>query len=126
MQFAYMGFTQEANIRHYHFQRVLLRARAARVSNVVRFTLNADLALFAHYHIPVQEGPTICLQILSDALAESEDGTVAAATYAVTPEHLSNIAMARTKAEEARHAKRRPRPPFKPSANSQLKWPRTS
>ncbi len=126
MQFAYMGFTQEANIRHFHFQRVLPRARPTRIPNVVRFTLNADMALFATYRIPVQEGPAICLQILTAALAGTDEESAEPASYAVTREHLSDFALARTKVEEAKLARRRARPPFKPSNNSQLKWPRVN
>lgn len=126
MQFAYMGFTQEANIRCFRFQHVLPRARPIRPPSVVQFTLRADMALFARFRIPVQEGPSLCLQILTAALAGADQESVEAASFVVTVEHLSNFASARATSEQAKLARRRPRPPFKPSGASQLKWPRAN
>jgi pyrroloquinoline quinone (PQQ) biosynthesis protein C len=123
MQLVYMGFTQEASVRCFHFQRILTQARLANLPKTVQFTLKADMALFMEYRIPVQDGPAICLQILNNALAGSEEAEVAPASFAVTTEHLSNFASARTANEEARTARRKQRTPFKPSSASQLKFP---
>jgi hypothetical protein len=123
MQLVYMGFTQEAALRCFHFQRVLTQARLTNLPKIVQFTLKADMSLFTRFRIPVQEGPALCLQILTDALAGSDETAVAPASYAVTPEHLSTFASARTVVEEARAARRKPRAPFKPSNSSQLKLP---
>jgi|SRR5580693_3988013 hypothetical protein len=123
MQLVYMGFTQEAGVRCFHFQRILTQARLANLPKMVQFTLKADMSLFMEYRIPVQEGPAICLRILTDALAGSEESAVAPASFAVTTEHLSNFASARTASEEAKSARRKQRTPFKPSNSSQLKFP---
>jgi hypothetical protein len=123
MQLVYMGFTQEAGIRCFHFQRILTQARLANVPKIVQFTLKADMSLFMEYRIPVQEGPAICLQILTDALAGFEENAIAPAAFAVTVEHLSTFASARTASEEAKTARRKQRTPFKPSSSSQLKFP---
>jgi|HubBroStandDraft_6_1064221.scaffolds.fasta_scaffold355810_3 hypothetical protein len=123
MQLVYMGFTQEAGVRCFHFQRILTQARLANLPKMVPFTLKADMSLFQEYRIPVQDGPAICLQILADALAGSEETAVAAASFPVTTEHLSNFASARTATEEAKSARRKQRAPFKPSNASQLKFP---
>ena len=123
MQLVYMGFTQEATLRCFHFQRVLTQSRLTNLPRIVQFTLKADMALFMQHHIPVQEGPAICLQILTDTLVGSEEAEVASASYAVTKEHLSTFVSARTTIAEAKAARRKPRPPFKPSNSSQLKFP---
>src|SRR6202161_2872216 len=123
MQLVYMGFTQEAGVRCFHFQRILTQARLANVPKMVPFTLKADMSLFMEYRIPVQEGPAICLQILTDALAGFEENAIAPAAFAVTIEHLSNFASARTASEEARTARRKQSTPLKPSSSSQLKYP---
>jgi hypothetical protein len=130
MQLVYMGFTQEASLRCFHFQRVLAQSNLANLPRVVQFTLKADMSLFMQYRIPVQEGPAICLQILTNEL-EAADVNAAAniepaqaqTSYAVTTEHLTSFVSARTISEEARLARRKPRPPFKPSNSSQLKLP---
>jgi hypothetical protein len=123
MQLVYMGFTQEASLRCFHFQRILAQSRLTNLPKIVQFTLKADMSLFMQHHIPVQEGPAICLQILTDSLAGSEDSDVASASYAITKEHLSTFVSARTLVAEAKAARRKPRPPFKPSSSSQLKLP---
>lgn len=123
MQLVYMGFTQEASLRCFHFQRVLTQARLANLPRVVQFTMKADMSLFMRFRIPVQEGPALCLQILTDALTGSDENSVLPESYAVTTEHLSTFASARTSVEEAKAARRKPRPPFKPSNSSQLKLP---
>ena len=82
------------------------------------------MSLFARFRIPVQEGPSLCLQILTAALAGADQASVEPASFVVTVEHLSNFASARASNEQAKAARRRPRPPFKPSGASQLKWPR--
>ena len=123
MQLVYMGFTQEAALRCFHFQRVLTQARLANLPKVVQFTMKADMSLFMRYRIPVQEGPALCLQILTNTLAGFGEDSVLPASYAITPEHLSSFASARTSVEEAKAARRKPRPPFKPSSSSQLKLP---
>ncbi len=123
MQLVYMGFTQEAGIRCFHFQRIMTQARLTNLPKIVQFTLKADMSMFMQYRIPVQEGPAICLQILNDTLAGSDENIQLPASYSVTGEHLSNFASARTATEEARMARRKQRAPFKPSSSSQLKLP---
>jgi pyrroloquinoline quinone (PQQ) biosynthesis protein C len=123
MQLVYMGFTQEASLRCFHFQRILTQSRLTNLPKIVQFTLKADMSLFMQHHIPVQEGPAICLQILTDTLDGSDENEVASASYAVTKEHLSTFVSARTTIAEAKAARRKPRPPFKPSSSSQLKLP---
>ena len=123
MQLVYMGFTQESSLRCFHFQRVLTQARLTNLPKIVQFTLKADMSQFMRFRIPVQEGPALCLQILTDTLAGSDENALGAASYAVTTEHLSTFASARTTSEEAKMARRKSRPPFKPSSSSQLKLP---
>jgi hypothetical protein len=123
MQLVYMGFTQQASLRCFRFQSVFNHARPTSLPKVVEFTLKADMALFLQYRIPVQEGPALCLQILANELAGSDETALQAASYAITTEHLSTFATARTNVEAARAARRKPRAPFKPSSSSQLKLP---
>jgi len=66
MQLVYMGFTQEAALRCFHFQRVLTQARLTNLPKVVQFTLKADMSLFTRFRIPVQEGPDIAITTADD------------------------------------------------------------
>jgi hypothetical protein len=123
MQLVYMGFTQQANLRCFHFERILAKGGLANLPKIAQFTLKADMALFTQHHVPVQEGPAICLRILTDTLSASGENELPSSSFAVTTEHLSIFVSARTSIAEAKAARRKPRVPFKPSNSSQLKLP---
>lgn len=123
MQFLYMGFSQQANIRSYRFQGVVPRERPSKTGKNLEFLLTADMALLAKHRIRVQDGPTLCLQILGAAFTGEEDHAPQFASYAITLEDVSAFASARNAIEESKAARRKHRPPFKPSPSSQLKWP---
>lgn len=125
MHFLYMGFTQQGNIRCFRFQGVFPRERPTKIARMLEFSITADMALWARYKIPVQEGPTLCLEILTAALAAAADQNLPFKAYSVTPEDLSAFASARTALADAKMARRKPRIPFKPAPSSQLKWPQT-
>ncbi len=123
MQFLYMGFTQQANIRCFRFQGVLPRERPTKLAKIFEFAMNADMALLTRYKIPVQDGPALCLEILTAALARTSEEAIPFAAYSVTSQDLSAFASAKSAIADAKMARRKPRPPFKPAPSSQLKWP---
>ena len=123
MRFLYMGFSQEANLRCYRFHGVVPKERPTKVSPNIEFRLNADMSLFSQYHIPLQDAPALCLQILTSMLSGTEDQAIQPASYAITRDHLSTFLNHRTEVEDAKIARRKPRPKFKPSPSSQLRWP---
>jgi hypothetical protein len=59
----YMGFDQMASIRSYKFERTALGEETE------MFIVTTDLALFTKHHIGIQEGPTLCLHLLTAELA---------------------------------------------------------
>ena len=59
MQLRYMGFDQTKNIREYKFDGLAAGETAK------HFVISADLALFATYHVGLQEGPALCFKKLS-------------------------------------------------------------
>jgi hypothetical protein len=124
MQFLYKGFIQKANIRSFRFQGVAAD-RASRHPQHFDFLLSADMALLARHRIQVQDGPTLCLRILAAGLSAEGADTVQFSSYAITQGDVSAFASARDALTESKAARRRHRPPFKPSATSQFQWPRT-
>jgi len=60
--FRYMGFDQRANMRAYRFERTS-PGHATRM-----FVLTTDLALFTKHHVAIQEGPALCLHLLTAEL----------------------------------------------------------
>ena len=57
--FRYMGFDQANAVRTFRFERTFV-GEAAEL-----FTVSMDLALFAKYHITLQEGPGLCSRLLT-------------------------------------------------------------
>lgn len=61
MHFAYEGFTHYGNRRCFLFQGVEDHAPAS------AFSIEIALPLFMQHHIAIQEGPSFCLQLLTQA-----------------------------------------------------------
>ena len=125
MQFLFMGFSQKANIRSYRFQGVLPAQRPVKGAKGPEFLLTADMSLLAEHRIRVQDGLTLCLRILGNAFSAEQEPVMEFSNYAITTADVSAFSSARNAIEESKIARRKHRPPFKPSASSQLKWPRT-
>lgn len=58
----YMGFDQSGSVRSYRFDRI-----SAGEDNKT-FVVTTDLGLFLRYHVGIQEGPALCLHLLSAEL----------------------------------------------------------
>lgn len=123
MQFLYLGFSQQKNIRSYRFQSIIRPKRPSRIETKLEFLLTADMALLARYHVPVQDGPTLCLKILAAASSTADADVIQFSMRAITAEDVSAFASAREALKTAKLVRRKPRRPFKPSPSSQLKWP---
>src|SRR5260370_30266556 len=115
MQFLYLGFSQQANIRSYRFQGVVPRERPSKIEKNLEFMLRADMAVLAQHSVRVQDGPTLCLKILTAAFTSAEDSALRFATYAITFEDVSTFARARDALYESKMVHRKHQPPFKPS-----------
>ncbi len=61
MVFAYQGFTHESSKRCFLFHSIEPNVP------VIAFTIAVDLTLFSQYKVPVQDGPSFCLQMLNKA-----------------------------------------------------------
>jgi cold shock CspA family protein len=59
----YLGFQQTGNTRTYRFRKIS-RGEPAR-----DFSVNADLALFVKHRVGIQDGPALCLRLLSTGAA---------------------------------------------------------
>jgi cold shock CspA family protein len=54
----YVGFKQSAGTRTYEFERV------SPADDIETMVVTTDLALFARYRVPIQEGPALCMKLL--------------------------------------------------------------
>lgn len=58
----YMGFEQSESIRAYRFERI------SAGTETKTFIVTTDLALFRKHHVGIQEGPALCLHLLTGEL----------------------------------------------------------
>ena len=58
----YVGFEHRGNMRVYQFE-ILIPGTQKRI-----LTVDADVALFTRHHIGMQEGPALCLHLLTEQL----------------------------------------------------------
>ena len=100
MVFTLQGFSHRNSVRIFQF----LRVDSAFVRT--RFTVDVDLKSLAEFHIPMQEAPLLCLQLLENrpeedsvrrlALTKDDMHRFAAARVAATTRTKSHSAQTRT------------------------------
>ena len=118
--FFYQGFTQDANVRSFQFDHTteISYRKTVHIAVIVK----ADLSLFLRAHVPVQDGPALCLHVLGGLVSTAD--LPLPFVHTITAEELAAFAGLRTaRAERLPHRRRRH---LKPSAASQLHWTSTS
>lgn len=115
MHFAYEGFTHDGYRRCFLF-------RGIDESNPVNtFSIEVDLSLFRQNHVPVQEGPVFCLQLLTTALLTGPNGLNRFHKYRVIGEDFRPMLVERERRAAEKALKKSSRKPFrKPSFASNL------
>jgi hypothetical protein len=81
----YMGFDQRGSIRAYRYQRITPG------ETTQMFTVDTDLMLFQKYQVAIQEGPVLCLRLLSAELASG--GTPGPCAF--TEQHMTSFLASR-------------------------------
>jgi hypothetical protein len=76
----YMGFDQQGGIRTYRFERFTPGRQTE------HFSLDTDVALFSRHKVRLQEGPVLCLHLLTNALGAMAAGE--ACPCSVTEQHV--------------------------------------
>ena len=114
MEFVYLGFNQVANVRSFRFELIVIPERRSEPRTTRRFTVTADLSLFLRCNVPIQEGPQISLQILAQAFAGRDEGSVLPEPIRIEEESLSEYAAVKAqRVTDKAAARRRFRPPVK-------------
>jgi hypothetical protein len=76
----YVGFDQQGCVRTYRFERFTPGRQTE------YFSLDTDMALFSRHKVRIQEGPGLCLHLLTSALATM--GAEEPCPCSVTEEHV--------------------------------------
>lgn len=115
MHFTYHGFTQEHGRRCFMFQGVEDR------NPVNLFCIELDLPLFAQNKISVQEGPMLCLQMLTNASLAGPDFLEKFQNHRILAEDLRPFLLEREKRATEKAMRKTPRRPFqKPISASNI------
>jgi hypothetical protein len=93
MVFAYQGFTHESGRRCFLFNSVEANVPA------MAFTIEVDLRLFVEFKIPVQDGPSFCLQLLTRASTDGSSQLDKLRRYQVIGEDFRPMVVEREKKE---------------------------
>jgi hypothetical protein len=93
MVFAYQGFTHESGRRCFLFNSVEANVPA------MAFTIEVDLRLFVEFKIPVQDGPSFCLQLLTRASTDGSSQLDKLRRYQVVGEDFRPMVVEREKKE---------------------------
>lgn len=103
MQLRYIGFDQTGFVRNFRFQAAVFGEQTR------DFTVTADVRLFQKYHIGIQEGPSLCTQILLTQLGLAREQPARAVEPVLSEQDLIAIVASRTVAPR-KPFRRRPRP----------------
>ena len=104
MQLRYVGFDQAGFVRTFRFQAVVSGEQTR------DYTVTADVRLFQKYHIGIQEGPSLCTQILLTKLGSPLNPQSQALAPVLNEQDLIALVASRTVAPR-KPFRRRPRPP---------------
>ena len=103
MQLQYMGFEQAENIRKYIFHRI------AHGEETKVFEVSTDLALFRRNHVGLQEGPALCLRMLTGNLETLESPLQPLLRHTLTDQHIQAYLVTRGIPTTKKHS---PKPPI--------------
>ena len=94
----YTGFEQAGNIRAYRFERLLAGEETQ------TFSVTADLALFKKHRVGIQEGPTLCLDVLMADLRAADSTRLISRLRPLTdPDMLAHLASRPVPGAKGRH-----------------------
>ncbi len=115
MHFAYQGFTQNQDRRCFTFWGLEER------NPTVVFSIEIELALLFENRVPMQEGPTFCLDLLTTASLAGPTFLDRLRNYQVRKEDLRPLLVEREKRAAEKAMKRPPhRPVRKPGSISNI------
>ncbi len=111
MNFAYQGFTQEGNRRCF-----LFRVAEERASSSV-FSIQIDLGLLLKNGVPMQEAPTFCLNLLTDASLGGPDSLDRLRNYTVVGDDFRALLTERQRLAAERLSRKPSRRPIRTKSN---------
>ena len=93
----YLGFEQTGSVRVYQFERAIPREAKE------TFVVTADLTLFTKHHVGIQEGPALCLRVLTLELDAPQTPELPLWSHAVTDSDMLAYVFFRNAATVKKH-----------------------
>lgn len=116
MRFLYRGFTHDGDIRSFNFQGI----DEAKVEML--FSIHVNLPLFALNKVSMQDAPSFCLQLLTDAYGSAPDTLGKYHEYDVLQDDLLPVLQDRERRARLKSLKSAPRRVLrKPSQASHIR-----
>jgi hypothetical protein len=116
MRFLYQGFTHDGDTRSFTFQGI----DEHKVETL--FSIHVNLPLFARNKVSMQDAPSFCLQLLTNACGSAPEALLKLHQYNVLQEDLLPILMDRERRAQLKSSKSAPRRILrKPSQASQIR-----
>lgn len=99
----YAGFEQVGNVRSYLFNHVVIGEKSTEVMVAV------EISLFTKHHLRIQDGPALCLHVLSLDIEKEELAHAAGANHELTDQDI--VAYLATRPIPAQTKGKRDKPP---------------
>jgi cold shock CspA family protein len=109
MQLRYVGFDQSGFVRTFRFHGIVSGEQTR------DYIVTGDVRLFQKYHVGIQEGPALCVQVLLAQLGLSPEVKSQAANAVLSEKDFATLVASRTVAPR-KPFRRRPRP-VRPQVN---------
>lgn len=78
----YMGFEQRQNVRAYRFERLETG------EDTKTFTVSVEMNLFARHHVGIQDGPALCLEVITREIGQAAEAGAVQGNRRLTDEDM--------------------------------------
>ena len=98
----YAGFEQTGSVRTYLFDHVVVGQKSTHM------VVNAEIPLFLKYHVSIQDGPALCLQVLSLAVSKLEAADAGGPSCELTEDDVIAYLASKPKPAESKSKREKP------------------
>ena len=98
----YAGFEQTGSVRTYLFDHVVVGQKSTPL------VVSAEIPLFLKYHVSIQDGPALCLQVLSSAVSKLEAADTSGPSRELTEDDIVAYLASKPKPPESKNKREKP------------------
>ena len=98
----YSGFEQTGNVRTYLFDHLVTGQKSTPMA------VSAEIPLLMKYHVSIQDGPALCLQVLSAAVGKLEAADASEPSRELTEDDIVAYLASKPKPPESKSKREKP------------------